>query len=1136
MIAPRGSIHLGDAPYRPGDAPADGGFETLDGERFAVIRNVDRLEPFLMNIVSDGDVWLFAGSNGPFTAGRRDADIALFPYQTVDKILRHPDTSGALTILLVTRGERTSLWEPWSDGSRVYDVTRNLYKSVVGTSLVFEEVNHDLGLRVRATLTSCDEFGLVRHVVLENLAAEPVEVRYLDGWHQLIPPGVSQEIFARLSYLAAAYMRHERVAGTPLAIYALNAPISDRPEPSESLRAGCAWSIGHLDPVILLSERQVAAFRRGERVEPEAEIRGEIGAYLVADAVRLAGGGRHAWSTVGDTRLDHAALIELRDRLASPATLDPALRAAVAANREGIWRRVASADGLQQGADEAATAAHFVRVLYNSMRGGTFDGTYDLPVDDVTAFVRGQSRAVHERHVAWLASLPASPDLETLLDAAAKQGDPQLVRLLRTYLPLTFSRRHGDPSRPWNRFTIRLKDEHGRPLHSYEGNWRDIFQNWEALGESYPGFLGQFIAVFLDASTADGYNPYRITRDGPDWEVPDPQDPWSHIGYWGDHQIIYLLRLLESRERHAPGALAAQLADLSYTYTQVPYRIARFEALLADPRETIAFDEPLHRSLLARTRDLGADGKLMLDEQGEVRLVSLAEKLLVPLLTKLTNLVPGGGVWLNTQRPEWNDANNALAGWGLSVVTVGAIRRYLDFLHGLFAGPGTVPLSASVVRLLERVTTALRDAEAPFDDESRFEVLAQLGSAGEQHRVAVYGGRLGELRATPHAAVRALLDAARPVVDATLRANRRPDGMYHSYNLLGIVDGRATVEHLDLMLEGQVAVLESGVLADREALELVRATRASDLYRTDQQTYLLYPDRDLAPFLARNTLAGPPPVTDPRLFVADRHGGWHFQADLSTLADVERALDAIGSDDATRGAAADLWQAMFRHREFTGRSGTFFMFEGLGSVFWHMVSKYRIAVQAASLRAQNPEIARELALAYDEICDGLGFRKTPALFGAFPIDTYSHSPAHLGAQQPGMTGQAKEDILARFGELGAEASAGRLRFAPRLLHRSEFADTPQRFEYLGLDGAAESWDLPAGSLAFTCCQVPVCYRIGDAPAIELERRDGALESVAGHELRAEASAAIFGRRGTYRRVIVMIPPGDLLPDPPFGAS
>ncbi|MCK7481714.1 MAG: hypothetical protein M0C28_34500 [Candidatus Moduliflexus flocculans] len=50
---------------------------------------------------------------------------------------------------------------------------------------------------------------------------------------------------------------------------------------------------------------------------------------------------------------------------------------------------------------------------------------------------------------------------------------------------------------------------------------------------------------------------------------------------------------------------------------------------------------------------------------------NLAEKLLTLLLAKLVNFVPEGGIWMNTQRPEWNDANNALVGKGLSVVTLG---------------------------------------------------------------------------------------------------------------------------------------------------------------------------------------------------------------------------------------------------------------------------------------------------------------------------------------------------------------------------------------------------------------------------------------------------------------------------------
>ena len=85
------------------------------------------------------------------------------------------------------------------------------------------------------------------------------------------------------------------------------------------------------------------------------------------------------------------------------------------------------------------------------------------------------------------------------------------------------------------------------------------------------------------------------------------------------------------------------------------------------------------KQLLSRAKQIGNDGKLRRGKNGDVLLVSLAEKLLVPLLAKLSNFVPGGGIWLNTQRPEWNDANNALAGWGLSVVTVCHLRRYLEF-------------------------------------------------------------------------------------------------------------------------------------------------------------------------------------------------------------------------------------------------------------------------------------------------------------------------------------------------------------------------------------------------------------------------------------------------------------------------
>ena len=40
------------------------------------------------------------------------------------------------------------------------------------------------------------------------------------------------------------------------------------------------------------------------------------------------------------------------------------------------------------------------------------------------------------------------------------------------------------------------------------------FSPGEALLLSYPAFTENIIAKFVNASTVDGYNPYRITKDG----------------------------------------------------------------------------------------------------------------------------------------------------------------------------------------------------------------------------------------------------------------------------------------------------------------------------------------------------------------------------------------------------------------------------------------------------------------------------------------------------------------------------------------------------------------------------------------------------------------------------------------------
>ena len=101
---------------------------------------------------------------------------------------------------------------------------------------------------------------------------------------------------------------------------------------------------------------------------------------------------------------------------------------------------------------------------------------------------------------------------------------------------------------------------------------------------------------------------------------------------------------------------------------------------------------------------MGSDGRLVLGSDNDVYMVNLTEKVLVPLLAKLSNLVLDGGIWLNTQRPEWNDANNAIVGNGLSMVTLYYMRRYVAFLQQLLAdAPASVSMSKEVFEWLQVV-------------------------------------------------------------------------------------------------------------------------------------------------------------------------------------------------------------------------------------------------------------------------------------------------------------------------------------------------------------------------------------------------------------------------------------------------
>jgi hypothetical protein len=530
--------------------------------------------------------------------------------------------------------------------------------------------------------------------------------------------------------------------------------------------------------------------------------------------------------------------------------------------------------------------------------------------------------------------------------------------------------------------------------------------------------------------------------------------------------------------------------------------------------------------------------------------VNLLEKLLVPALAKLSNLVAGAGIWMNTQRPEWNDANNALARGGVSVVTLCHLRRYLTRFEQILAGAeaGTLPVSTEVAGWCARVATALaaaqeRHAREGVTPQNRQRLLDAVGAAYSDYREAVYDAGFSGTTRVPLGEIVALCRTARMLVDEGIAANRRADGLYHTYHQLEFAaDGSgATVIPLPEMLEGQVAALSSGLLDADASLDVLEALYASDLYRPDQKSFTLQPYRELPGFLDRNRVpdaaAGAIPLVNDLLAAGDRSllardaaGVLRFQGDLRSADDLAGVLDRLGARtelaDAVardRAAVMELWEDVFAHRSYTGRSGVMYAYEGLGCIYWHMVAKLLLAVQETLARADAegcpPATRAALARMYVRIRSGLGYEKTVAEYGAFPTDPYSHTPLDGGAKQPGMTGQVKEEILTRLGELGVVVDRGDVAFRPLLLRQDDFLARPDTFRFVDLQGGDRSLALPAGCLAFTFCGVPVVYELTDDDVwLRATLADGSTVAGVDGRLGHELSRELLRRGGRIEHV------------------
>jgi hypothetical protein len=1134
------------------DKKITGELVTYENESYYKISNSHTMRPFFMSIISDSNHWMFISSNGGLTAGRKNAEYAIFPYYTDDKITELAETTGCKSIFRIQKNDKTLLWEPFSERQAgIYSIVRNLYKNEFGNKVIFEEINEDLELTFKYQWNSSDEFGFVRKTTLINNSDQNLDISILDGFQDIIPFGVNSDLQGTRSNLVDAYKKCEIEADSGLGIYALSAIIVDKAEPSEALKANLIWSLGLENPIYLLSSLQLNNFRRGIKLQQEVDMKAEKGAYFLNANINLPANQEKKWLQVANVNQTVSDVICISEMIKNDANIEERLQNSIEEGTKKLIKLAAASDGLQLSNDPLVNTRHFSNTLFNIMRGGIFDDNYTIIKEDFITYLSKANKQLFAVKKESLANLPEKFTLNFIKNLADNDSDKDFKRLCLEYLPLKFSRRHGDPSRPWNKFSINTKSEiDGSKILDYEGNWRDIFQNWEALAHSYPQFIESMIHKFLNATTFEGYNPYRVTKAGFDWEVIEENDPWSYIGYWGDHQIIYLLKFLEFIEKHYPSKLAELFNEDIFVYANVPYKIKSYSDILKNSKDTIDFDHTLNAKIDKRRAEIGADGSLLTDKENNVYKVNLIEKLLVTVLAKVANFIPEGGIWLNTQRPEWNDANNALVGNGVSMVTLNHLRRFINFFEGIVENSdgNDIQISNEVTSLFNEILKTL-DANTTIlsgkvSDKDRKTVLDGLGNPASEYREFIYKNGFSTKKSlVKKASLLHFFAITKNYLDHSIRANKRKDNMYHAYNLMTIENAdEVSISYLSEMLEGQVAALSSGYLTPTQALDLLDGLKASALFRSDQYSYILYPNKDLPRFTKKNNISSDKVENskllqqlvkdgNKQLIEKDVLGNYHFNGNFNNANSVKEALasllenykDIVAKES---DVILEIFEEIFDHKSFTGRSGTFFGYEGLGSIYWHMVSKLLLAVQENCLLAVNTNesdaVIGKLFDHYYEINAGVGVHKSPKLYGAFPTDAYSHTPATKGAQQPGMTGQVKEDLLSRFGELGVFVEKGKIIFKPRLLKASEFLDEPKVFEYLNINNEKQQLKIEENQLCFTYCQVPIIYSLSTNNSVDVVFNDDSKVAFDSLSLDEVTSTKVFDRTNKINHIKVSI--------------
>ncbi|MBE5965899.1 MAG: cellobiose phosphorylase [Lachnospiraceae bacterium] len=629
-------------------------------------------------------------------------------------------------------------------------------------SFEMEEVNvrHGIRIRVKYTVLPEESIGaLVRHVSIENIGKESKEIELIDGLPKIIPYGIANSAYKEMSNLLKSWSDIKN-ADQRVPYYTMRSSSDDSSEVSEIEGGYFYLTVHHQELLPVIYDAEVIFSYDTSLVHPISFLRHPVKELMERKQCfynKVPCGFTPMQITLPPSGMDE--FYTLVGFAGSPEQINEKCK--VFCVKDYLLGKERCADRL-------------VEELTNDIKTHTGSPVFDQYIEQcyLDNFLRGGYPYVFN-----------------------KASNKSVVHL--------FSRKHGDPERDYNFFTIA-----GEYYSQGNGNYRDVNQN-RRNDVFFQKDIGDFdIKTFFQLIQIDGYNPLEVRpstfrikpekmekvqellRENLIGDAKPLQDIMKDSftpgqianrmahhsiiaacgqdsfltkllecceqnieagfgeGYWSDHWD-YNMDLVESYLKIYPENEKALLfEDGSYRFYDSPVRLLRRSEkyVVGTKNEVRQYGAFVQDEEKVSRNSFQKDGTNWLKtEDGSYATTTLMGKMISLALNKFATLdAYGMGVEMEGGKPGWNDAMNGLPGlFGSGMSETFELKRLVGFICNSVTGQDAISLPAEIYDFLIQVSEALRNCLR--EGWSNFTYWDTVSSLREQFRERVRFTLTGEV-------------------------------------------------------------------------------------------------------------------------------------------------------------------------------------------------------------------------------------------------------------------------------------------------------------------------------------------------------------------------------------------------------